>query len=153
MKKVATGQADEGDNNGTSSVFRLAQDEARRMGHNFVGTDQILLGLIRKGGRLGSDLEKFGITLSWARGEVEKITGHGSGFVALEIPFTPRAKRVLELSFSEARDLGHNFIAPEHLMLGILREGDGVAGRILKEGGINPARLRAAILALLDEPK
>lgn len=145
--RIATDQGDEDDNN----IFRLAQEEARRLGHNFVGTEQILIALIRRGGRLGKVFEKFGITLVWARGEVEKIVGRGSGFVAVEIPFTPRAKRVLELSWDEARQLGHNFIAPEHLMLGLLREGEGVAGRILSDEGINTQRLRSAILKLFEE--
>ncbi|KAI9071902.1 hypothetical protein K1719_046137 [Acacia pycnantha] len=104
-------------------VIMLAQEEARRLGHNFVGTEQILLGLIGEGtGIAAKVLKSMGINLKDARVEVEKIIGRGSGFVAVEIPFTPRAKRVLELSLEEARQLGHNYIGSEHLLLGLLRE-------------------------------
>ena len=90
-------------------VIMLAQEEARRLGHNFVGTEQILLGLIGEGtGVAAKVLKSMGVNLKDARIEVEKIIGRGSGFVAVEIPFTPRAKRVLELSLEEARQLGHN---------------------------------------------
>src|SRR5215813_2613275 len=107
-------------------VIMLAQEEARRLGHNFVGTEQIFLGLIGEGTGLASQaLKTQGITLRHARVEVEKIIGRGSGFVAVEIPFTPRSKRVLELSWDEARQLGHNYIGTEHLLLGLIREGEG----------------------------
>ena len=109
-------------------VIMLAQEEARRLGHNFVGTEQILLGLIGEGtGVAAKVLKSMGVNLKDARVEVEKIIGRGSGFVAVEIPFTPRAKRVLELSLEEARQLGHNYIGTEHLLLGLIREGEGVA--------------------------
>nr|KYP38047.1 hypothetical protein KK1_040720 [Cajanus cajan] len=118
-------------------VIMLAQEEARRLGHNFVGTEQILLGLIGEGtGIAAKVLKSMGINLKDARVEVEKIIGRGSGFVAVEIPFTPRAKRVLELSLEEARQLGHNYIGSEHLLLGLLREGEGVAARVLENLGI-----------------
>ena len=105
-------------------VIMLAQEEARRLGHNFVGTEQILLGLIGEGtGVAAKVLKSMGVNLKDARIEVEKIIGRGSGFVAVEIPFTPRAKRVLELSLEEARQLGHNYIGTEHLLLGLIREG------------------------------
>ena len=92
-------------------VIMLAQEEARRLGHNFVGTEQILLGLIGEGtGVAAKVLKSLGVNLKDSRIEVEKIIGRGSGFVAVEIPFTPRAKRVLELSLEEARQLGHNYI-------------------------------------------
>ena len=111
-------------------VVMLAQEEARRLGHNFVGTEQIMLGLIGEGtGIAAKVLKSMGISLKEARVEVEKIIGRGSGFVAVEIPFTPRAKRVLELALEEARQLGHNYIGTEHLLLGLLREGEGVAAR------------------------
>ena len=101
-------------------VIMLAQEEARRLGHNFVGTEQILLGLIGEGtGIAAKVLKSMGVNLKDARVEVEKIIGRGSGFVAVEIPFTPRAKRVLELSLEEARQLGHNYIGTEHLLLAI----------------------------------
>ena len=114
-------------------VIMLAQEEARRLGHNFVGTEQILLGLIGEGTGIGPKvLKSMGVNLKDARVEVEKIIGRGSGFVAVEIPFTPRAKRVLELSLEEARQLGHNYIGTEHLLLGLIREGEGVAARVLE---------------------
>ena len=114
-------------------VIMLAQEEARRLGHNFVGTEQILLGLIGEGtGVAAKVLKSLGVNLKDSRIEVEKIIGRGSGFVAVEIPFTPRAKRVLELSLEEARQLGHNYIGTEHLLLGLIREGEGVAARVLE---------------------
>nr|KYP49008.1 hypothetical protein KK1_029310 [Cajanus cajan] len=125
-------------------VIMLAQEEARRLGHNFVGTEQILLGLIGEGtGIAAKVLKSMGINLKDARVEVEKIIGRGSGFVAVEIPFTPRAKRVLELSLEEARQLGHNYIGSEHLLLGLLREGEGVAARVLENLGADPNNIRA----------
>jgi ATP-dependent Clp protease ATP-binding subunit ClpC len=101
-------------------VIMLAQEEARRLGHNFVGTEQILLGLIGEGtGIAAKVLKSMGINLKDARVEVEKIIGLGSGFVAVEIPFTPRAKRVLELSLEEARQLGMTFMYPQ-IQLGLM---------------------------------
>ncbi|KAF5793040.1 putative Clp domain superfamily protein [Helianthus annuus] len=124
-------------------VIMLAQEEARRLGHNFVGTEQILLGLIGEGtGIAAKVLKSMGISLKDARVEVEKIIGRGSGFVAVEIPFTPRAKRVLELSLEEARQLGHNYIGSEHLLLGLLREGEGVAARVLENLGADTSNIR-----------
>nr|GLL49127.1 ATP-dependent Clp protease ATP-binding subunit ClpA homolog CD4A, chloroplastic-like isoform X1 [Ipomoea trifida] len=127
-------------------VIMLAQEEARRLGHNHVGTEQILLGLIAEGtGIAAKVLKSTGINLKDARIEVEKITGRGSGFVAIEIPFTPRAKRVLELSLEEARQLGHNYIGAEHLLLGLLREGEGVAARVLENLGADPEVVGASV--------
>ncbi|CAL9119830.1 unnamed protein product [Musa textilis] len=124
-------------------VIMLAQEEARRLGHNFVGTEQILLGLIGEGtGIAAKILKSMGINLKDARVEVEKIIGRGSGFVAVEIPFTPRAKHVLELSLEEAHQLGHNYIGSEHLLLGLLREGEGVAARVLESLGADPSNIR-----------
>ena len=121
-------------------VIMLAQEEARRLGHNFVGTEQVLLGLIGEGtGIAAKTLKSMGVNLKDARIEVEKIIGRGSGFVAVEIPFTPRAKRVLELSWDEARQLGHNYIGTEHLLLGLIREGEGVAARVLENLGVKNA--------------
>ncbi|KIY94281.1 ATP-dependent Clp protease ATP-binding subunit ClpC [Monoraphidium neglectum] len=124
-------------------VVMLAQEEARRLGHNFVGTEQILLGLIGEStGIAAKVLKSMGVNLKDARVEVEKIIGRGSGFVAVEIPFTPRAKRVLELSLEEARQLGHNYIGTEHILLGLLREGEGVAARVLETLGADPSKIR-----------
>ena len=108
-------------------VVMLSQEESRRLGHNFVGTEQILLGLVgENGGVAYKVLRTFGVTLREARTEVERIIGRGSGFVAVEIPFTPRAKRVLEIAIEEARDLGHGYIGTEHILLALLEEEVGV---------------------------
>ncbi|MBX9695854.1 MAG: ATP-dependent Clp protease ATP-binding subunit [Cyanobacteria bacterium] len=133
-------------------VIMLAQEEARRLGHNFVGTEQILLGLIGEGtGVAAKTLKSMGVNLKDARVEVEKIIGRGSGFVAVEIPFTPRAKRVLELSWEEARQLGHNYIGTEHLLLGLIREGEGVAARVLENLGVDLSKIRSHVIRLLGE--
>ena len=133
-------------------VIMLAQEEARRLGHNFVGTEQILLGLIGEGtGVAAKVLKSMGVNLKDARVEVEKIIGRGSGFVAVEIPFTPRAKLVLELSLEEARQLGHNYIGTEHLLLGLIREGEGVAARVLENLGVDLAKVRTQVIRMLGE--
>jgi ATP-dependent Clp protease ATP-binding subunit ClpC len=133
-------------------VIMLAQEEARRLGHNFVGTEQILLGLVGEGtGVAAKVLKSMGVNLKDARVEVEKIIGRGSGFVAVEIPFTPRAKRVLELSLEEARQLGHNYIGTEHLLLGLIREGEGVAARVLENLGVDLAKVRTQVIRMLGE--
>ncbi len=135
-------------------VIMLAQEEARRLGHNFVGTEQVLLGLIGEGtGVAAKTLKSMGVTLKDARAEVEKIIGRGSGFVAVEIPFTPRAKRVLELSWDEARQLGHNYIGTEHLLLGLIREGEGVAARVLENLGVDLNKIRSNVVKMLGESK
>ena len=130
----------------------LAQEEARRLGHNFVGTEQIMLGLIGEGtGIAAKVLKSMGINLKEARVEVEKIIGRGSGFVAVEIPFTPRAKRVLELALEEARQLGHSYIGTEHLLLGLLREGEGVAARVLENLGADGPKVRSQVIRMVGE--
>ena len=135
-------------------VIMLAQEEARRLGHNFVGTEQVLLGLIGEGtGIAAKTLKSMGVNLKDARVEVEKIIGRGSGFVAVEIPFTPRAKRVLELSWDEARQLGHNYIGTEHLLLGLIREGEGVAARVLENLGVDLNKIRSNVVKMLGESK
>ena len=135
-------------------VIMLAQEEARRLGHNFVGTEQILLGLIGEGtGIAAKTLKGMGVNLKEARAEVEKIIGRGSGFVAVEIPFTPRAKRVLELSWDEARQLGHNYIGTEHLLLGLIREGEGVAARVLENLGVDLTKVRSNVIRMLGETR
>ncbi|MDC2975530.1 ATP-dependent Clp protease ATP-binding subunit, partial [Prochlorococcus sp. AH-736-D23] len=121
-------------------------------GHNFVGTEQILLGLIGEGtGVAAKVLKSLGVNLKDSRIEVEKIIGRGSGFVAVEIPFTPRAKRVLELSLEEARQLGHNYIGTEHLLLGLIREGEGVAARVLENLSIDLTKVRTQVIRMLGE--
>ena len=133
-------------------VIMLAQEEARRLGHNFVGTEQILLGLIGEGTGIAAQvLKSMNVNLKDARIEVEKIIGRGSGFVAVEIPFTPRAKRVLELSLEEARQLGHNYIGTEHLLMGLVREGEGVAARVLENLSVNVASIRTEVIQMLGD--
>uniref|UniRef100_A0A7N0URN7 Uncharacterized protein n=1 Tax=Kalanchoe fedtschenkoi TaxID=63787 RepID=A0A7N0URN7_KALFE len=133
-------------------VIMLAQEEARRLSHNFVGTEQILLGLIGEGtGIAAKVLKSMGINLKDARIEVEKVIGRGSGFVAVEIPFTPRAKRVLELSLEEARQLGHNYIGTEHLLLAILREGEGSAALVLENFGAEANTIRTQVIRMISD--
>ena len=135
-------------------VIMLAQEEARRLGHNFVGTEQVLLGLIGEGSGLAAKtLKSMGVNIKDARAQVEKIIGRGSGFVAVEIPFTPRAKKVLELSWDEARQLGHNYIGTEHLLLGLIREGEGVAAKVLENLGVDLNKCRSNVIKLLGETR
>jgi len=134
-------------------AIMLAQEESRRLGHNFVGTEQIFLGLIALGPSAVASrvLKSAGITLKTARMEVEKVIGRGSGYVAVEIPFTPRAKRALELSWAAAKQLGHKHIGTEHLLLGLLDEGEGVASRVMETLGVQKTRLRELILTKLGK--
>jgi ATP-dependent Clp protease ATP-binding subunit ClpC len=135
-------------------VIRLAQEEARRLGHNFVGTEQILLGLIGEAdGIAATVLQSLGVTLQEVREEIEKIIGRGSGFVAVEIPFTPRSKRVLELSLEESRTLGQDYVGTEHLLLGLIRDGEGVAARVLLNLGVDSKEVRAKVIEMLSEAK
>lgn len=134
-----------------AAVMR-AQEEARRLGHNFVGTEQILLGLIQTKGSIAADvLAEQGVTLDAARVEVEKIIGRGSGFVPAEIPFTPKAKRVFEQAFQESRQFDQRYIAPEHLLLSLIREEESVAVRVLENLGVDLADLRRQIVKALAE--
>jgi ATP-dependent Clp protease ATP-binding subunit ClpC len=133
-------------------VIRLAHEEARRLGHNFVGTEQLLLGLIGEGNGIAAKvLLSLGVTLKEAREEIEKIIGRGSGFVAVEIPFTPRSKRVLDLSIEESRSLGRDYVGTEHLLLGLIRDGEGVAAKVLSSLGVESAEVRAKVLQMLSE--
>ncbi len=133
-------------------AIMLAQEEARRLGHNLVGTEQILLGLIAEGtGVAAKVLTDEGVTLQNARLEVEKIIGRGNRFVPAEIPFTPKVKSVLEQSFQVARQLGQNYIGPEHLLLGLLGEGEGVAAKVLANLGVDTAKVRNAVIRTLGE--
>src|ERR1700724_72705 len=110
----------------------LAQEEAQRLGNNYIGTEHILLGIISEGESLAAKvLETLGVNLAKVRAEVEAIVGRGGQTVQQEMVFTPRAKRVIELAFEEARQLNHNYIGTEHLLLGLIREGEGVAARVL----------------------
>ena len=122
----------------------LAQEESRRLGHNFVGPEQILLGLIRREtGIAAKVLWSLGLSLDGIRSQVESIIGHGKGKCDPEIPFTPRAKRVLELSVEESAKLGHDYVDTEHLLLGILREGESVAVRVLENCRVDMNTARA----------
>ena len=133
-------------------VIMLAQEEARRLGHNFVGTEQILLGLMGEGRGIASRvLKDMGVKLQHVRREVENIIGRGSGFVAVEIPFTPRTKRMLELSLEEARQLGHNYIGTEHILLGMIREGEGVGPKVLEILKVDTQEVRRRLMHVLGE--
>ncbi|MFM7408972.1 MAG: ATP-dependent Clp protease ATP-binding subunit [Cuspidothrix sp.] len=133
-------------------VIMLAQEEARRLGHNFVGTEQILLGLMGEGtGVAAKVLADLGVNLKEARREVEKIIGRGSGFVPPEIPFTPKVKSLFEQSFREAYGLGHNYINTEHLLLGLTEAGEGVAAKVLQNLGVDLPVIRSAVMNRLGE--
>jgi ATP-dependent Clp protease ATP-binding subunit ClpC len=124
-------------------VVVLAQEEARMLNHNYIGTEHILLGLIHEGeGVAAKALESLGISLDALRQQVEEIIGQGQHTQSGHIPFTPRAKKVLELSLREALQLGHNYIGTQHILLGLSREGDGVAAQVLVQLGtdLNPVR-------------
>jgi hypothetical protein len=131
-------------------VVVLAQEEARMLSHNYIGTEHILLGLIRDGeGVAARALESLGISLEAVRQQVEEIIGQGQQAPYGHIPFTPRAKRVLELSLRESRQLGHNYIGTEHILLGLIREGQGVAAQVLVGLGADPNRVRQQVTQLL----
>src|ERR1035437_6825231 len=128
----------------------LAQEEAQRLGNNYIRTEHILLGIISEGESLAAKvLETLGVNLAKVRQEVEAIVGRGGQTVQQEMVFTPRAKRVIELAFEEARQLNHNYIGTEHLLLGLIREGEGVAARVLTNLGVDPAKVRVQTTSLL----
>ena len=131
-------------------VVVLAQEEARMLNHNHIGTEHILLGLIREGGGVAAKaVESLGISLEAVRQQVGEIVGRGQQAPSGHIPFTPRAKKVLELSLREALQLGHNYIGTEHILLGLIREGDGVAAQVLVKLGADPTRVRQQVIQLL----
>ena len=131
-------------------VVILAQEEARLLNHNYIGTEHILLGLIHEHeGVAAKALESLDISLESVRGQVEEIIGQGAKPPDGHIPFTPRAKRVLELSLREALQLGHNYIGTEHVLLGLIREGEGVAAQVLVKLGADLARVREQVVHLL----
>ena len=133
-------------------VVVLAQEEARMLNHNYIGTEHILLGLIHEGeGVAAKALESLGISLEAVRQQVEEIIGQGQQAPSGHIPFTPRAKKVLELSLREALQLGHNYIGTEHILLGLIREGKGVAAQVLVKLGGNLDRVRQQVIALEQE--
>jgi ATP-dependent Clp protease ATP-binding subunit ClpA len=131
-------------------VVVLAQDEARMLNHDYIGTEHILLGLIHEGeGVAARALEAMHIGLDTVRGQVEEIIGRGEQSPPGHIPFTPRSKRVLELSLRESLQLGHNYIGTEHILLGLIREGDGVAAQVLVRLGADLNRVRQQVILVL----
>ncbi|MEA5513509.1 Clp protease N-terminal domain-containing protein [Nodularia sp. UHCC 0506] len=137
------------------AVISTAQSESRRLSHNYIGTEQILLGLVREGSNAAEILNSMGVNLENAQIEVEKIIGRGNKLTPVDIPFTPRAKQVLELSVAESQKLGHNYIGTEHLLLGILREGaksigQGVAIKVLQNLRVDLVSLEQRLQAALS---
>src|SRR4030088_3158551 len=128
-------------------VVVLAQEEARMLNHNYIGTEHILLGLLREEKSLAARvLESLDITLEWARTEVTRLVGFSEEVTSGQIPFTPRAKKVLELALREALNLGHNYIGTEHILLGLVRENEGVAARILLDFDADAEKIRNEII-------
>ena len=133
-------------------VVVFAQEEARLLNHNYIGTEHVLLGLIHEGdGVAARALTSLDISLEAVRGRVESTIGRGAGAPSGHIPFTPRAKKVLELSLKEALKLGHNYIGTEHILLGLIREGEGVAAQVLVELGVNLDGARQKVIQLLAD--
>jgi ATP-dependent Clp protease ATP-binding subunit ClpC len=132
-------------------VVVLAQEESRMLNHDYIGTEHLLLGLVREGEGIAAQvLESMNISLAVVRQQVEEIIGKGGrGGSAGHIPFTPRAKKVMELSLREALQLGHNYIGTEHILLGLIREGEGVAAQVLQRLGADLDRVRQAVIQLL----
>ena len=134
-------------------VILIAQEEAKRLNHDYVGTEHLLLGLIALGeGVAAQVLANLGVDLRRVRAEIEKIVGTGDNVMLLgEIPFTPRAKKVLELAVEEAQNMGHNYVGTEHLLLGLIREEEGVAARVLENIGVRLDVVREEVISLLGE--
>jgi len=131
-------------------IVVLAQEEARMLQHNYIGTEHLLLGLIHEGEGVAAEaLESLGIGLEAVRQQVEEIIGRGQQAPSGHIPFTPRAKKVLELALREAIQLGHNYIGTEHILLGLIREGDGVAAQVLVRLGADLDRTRQRVIDML----
>jgi ATP-dependent Clp protease ATP-binding subunit ClpA len=131
-------------------VMTLAQDEAQRLGHNYMGTEHLLLGLAREGeGVAAVALKRLGVSLDDARAAVLHIIGHSDRIVAGEVGLTPRAKKVIALAVDEARRMGHHYIGTEHLLLGLLHEGEGIACGVLESLGVNLERARGAVIQAL----
>ena len=131
-------------------VVVLAQDEARALKHNYIGTEHILLGLLREEEGLAARvLESLDITVEEVRAQVARIVGQGDEVTTGQIPFTPRAKKVLELALREALSLGHNYIGTEHILLGLVREHDGLAARVLTGLGADEERIRQRTIEML----
>src|SRR5690554_3614029 len=129
-----------------------AQEEARNIGHNYVGTEHLLLGLLREeGGAAAKVLADLGMEIDKMREYIVRLVGKGNYNFSEGFGYTPRTKRVMELSFYEARNLGHNYVGTEHLLLALIREGEGVAARIMKDAGVDLAKIRALIMEILQE--
>src|SRR3712207_5968776 len=132
-------------------VLQLAQEEAQRFNHNYIGTEHILLGLVREGdGVAARVLNNLGIELHKVRSAVEFIIGRGDRMVMGEIGLTPRAKRVIELAVDEARRLNHHYIGTEHLLLGLVREGEGIAAGVLESLGVSLEKVRAQVMQVVS---
>src|ERR671931_1241281 len=132
-------------------VVVLAQEESRMLNHDYIGTEHILLGLIHEGeGIAAQAIESLEISLGAVRREIEDVIGQGQAAATGHIPFTPRAKKVLELSLREALQLGHSYIGTEHILLGLVREGEGVAARLLQKLGADLNRVRQQVIQLLS---
>src|SRR5512133_170495 len=132
-------------------VVVLAQEEARHLDHNYIGTEHLLLGLVHEAeGVAAQALAQLGVSLEAVRAQVEEIIGRGQSAPTGHIPFTPRSKKVLELSLREALQLGHNYIGTEHILLGLIREGEGVAAQVLVKLGADLNRVRQQVLQQLS---
>jgi ATP-dependent Clp protease ATP-binding subunit ClpC len=135
-------------------VLSLAQEEAHRFQHNYIGTEHLLLGLIREGeGVAAKVLRNLGVDLDRARSSVESILGRGNRVVTGELGLTPRAKKVIELAVDEARRLNHHYIGTEHLLLGLMREGEGIAAGVLESLGVNLEKVRTQTIQVLSKPE
>src|SRR5438094_843475 len=133
-------------------VLQLAQEEAQRFNHNYIGTEHLLLGLVREGeGVAAKVLANLGVELNKVRSAVEFIIGRGDRAVMGEIGLTPRAKKVIELAVDEARRLGHHYIGTEHLLLGLIREGEGIAAGVLESLGVNLEKVRTEVIKVLTQ--
>jgi len=133
-------------------VLSLAQEEAQRFQHNYIGTEHLLLGLVREGeGVAAKVLSNLGVELNKVRSAVEFIIGRGDRIVLGEIGLTPRAKKVIELAVDEARRLNHHYIGTEHLLLGLVREGEGIAAGVLESLGVNLEKVRTQTIQVLNE--
>src|SRR5438046_1363248 len=131
-------------------VLVLAQEEAQRFNHNYIGTEHLLLGLVREGeGIAAKVLSNLGVELNKVRSAVEFIIGRGDRMVIGDISLTPRAKKVIELAVEEARRLNHNYIGTEHLLLGLVREGEGIAAGVLESLGVNLEKVRTQVILVL----
>src|SRR5256714_9541523 len=133
-------------------VLQLAQEEAQRFNHNYIGTEHLLLGLVREGeGVAAKVLANLGVDLNKVRSAVEFIIGRGERTITGDIGLTPRAKKVIELSVEEARRLNHNYIGTEHLLLGLVREGEGIAAGVLESLGVSLERVRQQVIYVLNQ--